>query len=1026
MKITEYAITKKTVSYFFVLVLVGGGLWSYQNLGKLEFPTFTIKTALVSTPYPGASAGEVEQEVTERLEKAIQQMSQVKHIRSISRPGVSIIYVDVKNQYDTQAIPQIWDELRRKVGDSQPFLPPGAGPSLVNDDFGDVYGVFFALTGEGFSYEELRQTAELLKRELLPVKGVASVELWGDRQEAIYLEFSPSRMAELGMSPKAMLQTLNSQNRVADGGRALIQSDYIRIDPSGAFQSVEDLGDLLLGTDETGNLIRLRDLVKVRRGFKDPPRWMLRFDGKPGIGLGISTEEGGNVVEMGREIQKRISELMSQVPVGMELQTISYQSELVKRSVQVFLVNLVEAVAIVIAVLCITMGLSSGILMGVILLLTILGTFIGMQILSVDFQMISLGALILALGMLVDNAIVVTEGILVRVRQGVDRRKAALQTVSQTAWPLLGATLVAVLAFAAIGTSKDTTGEFLMSLFLVMALSLGLSWALAISLTPLFCVQFLRGGAPGEAEDPYRGRVYRFYRRILDACLRRRVLSLLFLLGTLALALVGFTQVEESLFPHDSRNQFLINYWRPEGTHIKKVSEDLKVLEGHLASLSEVSHTATFVGQGALRFVLTYEPEMPDSSYGQILVTVKDRRSIDGLMMELRGYVAQHFPDAQVELKKFRRGPGAGAQIQARFIGPDIVELRRLANKAQAVMAADPLATDVRVDWRQPSPLLRPKVSETAARRLGVTRSLVADAVAMNFSGKTVGVYREKDQLIPIVLRANSRNRKALTQVEDVVVGTTGGVAVPLRRVVTRMEAAWDTPIIHRRDRRRTITVGCNPVSGTEDTLLGRLRPRIESIPLPEGYSLEWGGDHESSTDAKRGLFQMVPVFFLAMVLIVVAMFNSARQTVIIFLCLPLVSIGVTAGLLLTGLPFGFMCILGYLGLSGMIIKNAVVLLDQVRLEIRSGKEPYEALLDAAVSRLRPVTMAALTTVLGMIPLLGDIFFVGMSVTIIGGLTFGTVLTLVVVPLLYTLFFRVRPGDAPARTEPPVGLEVSS
>jgi multidrug efflux pump subunit AcrB len=1008
VKITEYAISKKTVAYFFILIIIGGGVWSFQKLGKLEFPTFTIKTAVVSTPYSGASARQVEQEVTDRIETAIQTMSQVKKVRSISKAGISIIYVDIKNKFNSQAIPQIWDELRRKISDAQRTLPPGAGPSVVNDDFGDEYGVFFALTGEGYTYEELKDTADFLKRELLLVEGVASVAMWGDQQEIVELELSRARMAELGVSMAAVINTLNQQNQVSEAGRVAVDGADIRISPTGEFTSIASLGDFLVQSDASENLVYLKDVVTVRPGYQDPPQWMLRFNGKPAIGLGVSTVDGGNVVHMGKAVRQRVERLTADIPIGMQLEVIAYQPELVAASVKSFLINLVEAVAIVIAVLCVTMGLSSGLLMGAILLLTIFGTLIGMKLLFIDFQMISLGALILALGMLVDNAIVVTEGILVRVQQGMGRRQAALETVSQTAWPLLGATFVAVLAFAAIGTSQDTTGEFLKSLFLVMAISLGLSWVLGITLTPLFCVQFLPKAKTNRQTDPYGSRFYKGYRVLLDYCLRHRALSLLIVAAILVVALIGFSHIEKDLFPNDSRNQLMVNYWRPEGTRIEKVSEDLARLENYLGEFNEIEATITFIGQGALRFVLTYEPEMPNTSYGQVLVTVKNHRTIDRLINNLRADLPERFPDARIELKKFRRGPSEGAQIQARFSGPDISVLRHASEQAEAIMAADPVAIDTYTNWRQRVQTLQPQVIESAARRLGITRTQISNALATNFSGKTIGVYRQADTLLPIMLRAPQNERETADRINDVVVfSPLTGKAVPLRQIVSDVKSEWDDPIIRRLNRRRTIIAGCNPLHGTADTLLARLRTPIESIPLPPGYVLEWGGDFENTVEAQKGLFMMVPVFFLAMVFTVVALFNGTRQTFIIFLCLPLVSIGVTTGLLLTGQPFGFMCILGYLGLSGMIIKNAVVLIDQIDMEIRSGKSPYKAILDSAVSRLRPVSMASLTTVLGMLPLLQDVFFVGMSVTIIGGLTFGTVLTLLVVPILYALFFRI-------------------
>ncbi len=1009
MKITEYSLSKKTVAYFAVVVLILGGLWSYRKLGKLEFPAFTIKTAVISTPYQGATSEQVEQEVTERLEKAVQKLDQIEEVRSISQAGLSIIYVDILRTYDSSEMPQIWDELRRKVNDARINLPPGAGPSIVNDDFGDVYGIFFALTGDGFTYEEIEDTADMLKRELLLVEGVANVEIWGDQQEVVKFRVSRSRMTELGVGMQEILGTLNRQNLTADSGRLTVDNDYIRINPTGEFTRVEDLGELLVRSDNNGNLIYLKDLVEITREYQDPPSALMRYNGRPALGLGVSTVDGGNVVDTGNAVRKRIDELLVDVPVGMELGIIAYQSDLVSNSVRTFVVNLIEAVAIVIAALCVTMGLSSGILMGVILLLTIFGTFIGMKLMGISFQMISLGALILALGMLVDNAIVVTEGILVRVQQGKRRTVAAIETVTQTAWPLLGATVVAVMAFAAIGTSPDTTGEFLMSLFLVMAISLGLSWVLAITITPLFCVQFLPKAKSGKSADPYHGAIFRWYRWILDLSLHHRLLSLVILIAVWAASIYGFRFIESSFFPNDSRNQFKIDFWRPEGTHIEKVRGDIAKIEKHLSGFEEVDATTSFIGRGALRFVLSYEPQMPNTSYAQILVTVKDFRTIDSLRQRLRSYLDTTFPDADITIDKFRRGPGSSGQIQARFSGDDIDVLRRLSEQARQIIEQDDNAIDVRDDWRQPVPVLRPQVAEASARRMGITRSQIAEALSMNFSGKAFGIYREKDDLLPMILQAPENEREAVERINDIVVFSpvTGG-AVPLNRIVSGMKTEWENPLIRRLNRHRTITVQCNPGEGNASVLFERLKPKIEAMVRPQGYELEWGGDYENSTDAKKGLFALVPVFFLAMVFVVVMLFNAVRQTLIIFLCLPLISIGVTTGLLLTREPFGFMCILGYLGLSGMIIKNAVVLIDQINLEIGLGKPPYIAILDSAVSRLRPVTMAALTTVLGMIPLITDVFFSGMSITIVGGLTFGTILTLVVVPLLYSLFYRIR------------------
>ena len=1013
MKLTELVLDKRVVAYVMTCLLVLGGVYAYTELGRLEFPDFTIKTAVVMTSYPGATPEEVEEEVTDPLETAIQQMSQLKEIRSLSKAGLSIIYVDIKDKYFSHDMPQIWDELRKKVNDARPGLPQGVQRVMVNDDFGDVYGVFFALTGDGFSYTEMKDFADVLKRELLLVKDVSGVALWGDQTDAIYLEVSRSRMAGLGVGLNDLIATLNQQHQVVDAGQVEVGDDYVRIRPTGVLMAPEDISELLIHLNAGDTLIRVGDVAKVKTGYLEPHRWEMRYNGVPAIGIGISTVEGGNVVTMGQAVKKRIAQIMETAPVGMDLHVIALQSDTVTKAIDDFLVNLVEAVVIVIVVLCMAMGLTSGILMGVILLLTILGTFIVMNVMHVTLQLISLGALILALGMLVDNAIVVTEGILVRVTQGEGRYTAALTTVKQTAWPLLGATFVAILAFAAIGTSQNTTGEFLNDLFLVMAISLTLSWILAVTLTPFFCVRFMPKPREGEGVDPYDTALFRYYRKFLTLCLKSRYITLAVLGLLLVLSMLGFGLIEESFFPNSNRPQFMVDFFRPEGTHIDRTSDDLKRAEVWLIDQAEIEDVTTFVGQGALRFILTYEPEMPNASYGQLLVTVDDFRKIDTLVPRVRAYLATTFPDGEFKVKKFARGPDKGSKVEVKFSGEDPGVLRALSKQAQAIMAGEPLAINIRDDWRQRVKVIRPRIDENTARSTGIARAMVADTISAGFTGKMIGVFRKENRLIPIVLRSPASERAAANDIRNgQIISPLTGQTMPLSRLITRMDTVWEDPVIHRKNRKRMITAQCDPAEGTASALRERILPGMESISLPEGYHMEWGGEFKESHDAQQALFRMVPLFFLAMVMTILMMFNAIRQTVMIFLCLPLAIIGVAAGLIVFHEPFGFMCLLGFLGLSGMLIKNGVVLIDQIDQEIGEGKAQYEAILDSSVTRLRPVVMAAMTTVLGMLPLLTDVFYSGMSVTIMGGLTFATVLTLIVLPVLYAVFFNVHPhGD---------------
>jgi len=1007
MNIAEYAIRKKTVTLVLTFLLVGGGFLSYEKLGRLEDPEFTIKDALIITNYPGALPTEVEEEVTDILETAIQQIAQLDRVTSISKAGQSIITVTMKDKYDKHTLPQIWDELRRKVNDVQAQLPPGIQPSFIYDDFGDVYGIFFAVTGEGFSYKELKDYVDFLKRELLLVQEVAKIDIWGAQQEAVFVEISRSKLAQLGISLETIYGTLEHQNLVAPAGEVKVGSEEILIHPTGDIDSVEEIGELLINDGSSDKLFYLKDVATISRGYMTPPQKLLRFNGKPGLAIGISIVSGGNVVTLGKAIKAKLKTLEAQTPLGIELGIISYQSDAVEKAMNGFIDSLLLALAIVIIVLLIFMGMRSGLLIGVILILTVCATLIVMDIYDINLQRISLGALIIALGMLVDNAIVITDGILIKIQQGEERIKAAIEVVEQTMWPLLGATVVAILAFAAIGLSQNAAGEFTRALFQVILISLMMSWLIAVTITPLFCVLFLKPSLKQTA-DPYRGILYQIYQWFLRVCIRFRWLTIMTMFGLLFLAIYGFGFLEDSFFPGSTRPQFMINYWRVEGTDIRETSEDLKQIEKFLMTVDGIESVASFVGGGALRFILVYTPEKNYKSYGQLLVTVKDYREIAHLIPKVRQYLAQTFPDAEPKIKKFKLGPGSGAQIKVRFSGPDPVVLRQLSNQAQAIMHADGGALEIRDDWRQRVKMLRPQFAEAQARVVGISRSALSQSLETVFSGTQVGVYREGNKRLPIISRPPEAERVGVDNIKNIHLWSPAAQhSIPLRQIVSGFETVWIDPLIHRRNRKRTIIAQCDPKVGNASVVFERIRPKIEAIELPLGYEMEWGGEYEDSTNAQKALSVNLPITFLIMVVIVIFLFNALRQALIIWLCVPLAIIGVTPGLLLAGESFGFMALLGFLSLTGMLIKNAIVLIDQIDLEIREGKAPFYAILDSSVSRLRPVTMAAITTVLGMIPLIFDAFFISMAVTIMFGLAFATILTLIVVPVLYAIFFRV-------------------
>ncbi len=1010
MNIAESAIQKKTFTLILTLLLIFGGIYCYQKLGRLEDPEFAIKEALVITQYPGATPQEVAKEVTEVLETAIQELGQLDKVTSISKNGISTITVEIKKKYDKKALPQIWDELRRKVNDAQKKLPPNALPSVVVDDYGDVYGVLLAISGQGYTLKELDDITDFLKRELLLVKDVAKATVWGIQQEEIIVAVSRARLAQLGISLKSIYDLLAKQNFVIDSGSVRVGNDYIRINPTGEFTSVEMIGDLLIKSEKSESIIYLKDIATITREHITPPTKHLRYNQNTALALGLSTVAGGNVITMGNAIKEKLAELSHQIPSGIKIDYIYYQADEVSKSVDGFLINLIEALIIVIVVLMIFMGIQSGILIGIVLLLTVCATFVCMYIWKIDLQRISLGALIIALGMLVDNAIVVTEGILVRIQQGMDKLVAAKEVVAQTIWPLFGATVIAILSFAAIGLSQDSTGEYTRSLFEVLLISLGLSWAIAITITPLLCTLFLKKPPSNEApKEAYQGILFNTYKIILKYAIKNRKLTL-FAVGALLIAsILGFSKLESSFFPDSTSPQFLVHLWLPEGTDIRKTSEDMKSLEKYVATQPGVKSFSAFIGGGAPRYMLVYSPEKEYSSYGLLLVQVENYKLIDGLMHNIENWIRQNLVDANPKLEKIRLGPGGGYSIEARFTGPKPDTLRDLSLQAKTIMLANSNTKGVRDDWRERVDLIRPLYSEAKASRLGVTRTDVADALKTAFTGTQVGLYREGKDLIPIISRAPLSESGTVDSIQDIHLWSDSArQLVPLRQVTDGFETGWEDPIIQRRNKMSTITAQSDPQKGNASVLFAELKPKIESIILPLGYHLEWGGEYENSYEAQIALLKNIPVTILLMILITIALFNAIRQPLIIWLTVPLAIIGVSFGLLITRQSFGFMALLGFLSLIGMLIKNTIVLIDEIDIQIQSGKDKFKAIIEASVSRLRPVCMAAFTTILGMIPLLQDVFFVGMAVTIMSGLLFATILTMIIVPVFYAAFFNIR------------------
>lgn len=1002
MNIARGSIERPILTWLVMLGCLLGGIWGFSSLGRLEDPAFTIKTAVVVTQYPGADAEQVALEVSELLESEIQKMSEVKEVRSMNQPGLSWITVDMKDQYDGTELPEIWTKLRNRVGNAT--LPSGATEPFVNDGFGDVYGIYYAVTAPGYSDAEIYALSTFLRRELLSVEGVADVNVSGVPNEVVYVEPDLTLSVNQGVPPAAIQAAIASTNSVADAGS--FQSDEGRIliqGPEGD-DTVQDIAGLTVGVG--GEILNLFDFSTVTRGREQNPDLMIRHNGVEAFTIGVAGLASENIVSVGHRIDAKLAALAPQIPLGIELTPIYQQHVVVEEASNSFLVNLAMSVAIVVAVLALFMGVRAAIVVGTTLLLTVVGTLLFMGIFSIEMERISLGALIIAMGMLVDNAIVVAEGMQISMGRGKTSREAAEDAASKTQIPLLGATIIGIMAFAGIGLSPDATGEFLFSLFAVIAISLLLSWGLALTATPLLGHYFFKQGLEGD-DDAYGGMLFRAYGHLLRLCLKLWWLIIPGLIAVTVVCFALFGQVKQQFFPDSNTPLFFVHYKLAQGASIHEVSGDLAIMEDWLANQEDVVAVTSYAGQGAARFMLTYQAEDPNPSYGHLIVRTEAVEEIAPLIADLSGYVSQNLPHGEFRAKRLAFGPGGGDPIQVRFSGSDPTVLRDLAEAAMIRLSdASPDILAPRVDWREMEQVLRPVYAAARAQEAGITRDDIAQTMLFATEGMTSGIYREGERQIPIVMRADQDAGLALS--DHVIYSDTGQTFVPFEQVTDGFVFDTQNTLVMRRDRRLTITVGADIALGrTAAEVQAEVQEAIDTMPLPAGYQMEWGGEYESSRDAQASLAGQLPLSLIIMVLISILLFNALRQPLIIWLLVPMSVNGVSLGLLGTGLPFTFTALLGLLSLSGMLIKNGIVLVEEIDIVRRENPSDslQEAIVTASTSRLRPVVLAAATTILGMIPLIWDAFFQSMAVTIMGGLAFASILTLIAAPVFYYAFF---------------------
>ncbi|MGR3369618.1 MAG: efflux RND transporter permease subunit [Sagittula sp.] len=1008
MAIARSAIDRSLLTWLLMLGCLLGGIWGFATIGRLEDPAFTIKNAVVLTEYPGASAAEVAREVSEQIESAIQQMGEVKTITSSNKPGLSRINVEIESTYSGEELPQIWDKLRAKVASARGSLPEGAREPFVNDGFGDVFGIFYAVTAPSFTDKEVHDIADFLRRELLAVEGVADVTLSGLPEEAVFVEVQPAIVTNLGIAPAAIAQAIANAQTVTPAGSVESGDLSLRIETPEGSDSVEAIQNLTIGVN--GEIVDLTDFAIVSRERVDDPSMIIRHNGQEAFTIGIAGKEGLNIVDVGARVDARLDELRADIPLGVELNPIYKQHDVVDEASNAFLLNLAMSVAIVVIVLALAMGWRAALVVGATLLLTVVGTIFFMAVFGIEMERISLGALIIAMGMLVDNAIVVAEGMQGDMQQGKSSRDAAEDVASKTQIPLLGATVIGIMAFAGIGLSPDATGEFLFSLFAVIGISLLLSWVLAITATPLLAHYIFKRG-DGEGGGAYDGPVFRAYAAVLRGAIRARWLVVVTLLVLTAGCYWGFGQVKQQFFPDSNTPLFYVHYKLPQGTDISATSRDMALVEDWLLQREEVVSVSTFVGGGASRFMLTYAPEEQLPTYGHLIIRTATLEEIPPLRDALETFGRETLSGGEFRTERLAFGPGGGAPVAVRFSGPDPDVLRALAVEAETVMReASDQTQDLRTDWRERELVIAPRYSEGRAQTAGVTREDVAATMKLATEGDRAGTFREGSRLIPIIVRqlgAGAEGGEHL--VDQPVYSSAAQQFIPLEQLIDGLDYEVHDTLIHRRDRLPTITVMAGVPAGVNaDKVFRQVRGPIEAIPLPEGYSREWGGEYESSTEAQESLGRQLPVSLLIMVLISILLFGAVRQPLIVWLLVPMSVNGVALGLLGTGLPFSFTALLGLLSLSGMLIKNGIVLVEEIDLTRAEGVPFERAIVEASTSRLRPVVLAAATTILGMLPLLWDAFFASMAVTIMAGLGFASVLTLIAAPVFYYLFF---PGE---------------
>ena len=1018
MNLTKFAIENNRITAITLLIIFIAGISAYQKLPRNEDPGFIIRTALIMTYFPGASPERVEQLVTDKLEKAIQEIPELDYIRSESKTGVSLIYVNILETF--KHMRPIWDNLRRKVDKAAGDLPEGVSGPFVNDEFGDVFGVVLTVTGDGFTYREIKDVADDVRDELLRQSEVAKVDIYGDQEERVFVEYNNARLSELGISPVQLRQLLAAQNIVLPGGDIRTADEKIVLEPSGNFESVEEIRRTVVSLPNSRDVLFLEDLVNIYRGYIDPPDTLMRSTTEPAVGLGVSMQAGGNIIKLGKQIRGVLAQAHQEFPIGIEFEVIQFQPDIVNKKIKNFTNSLLQAVIIVTGVMLVFLGIRTGLVVASLIPMAIVMSLFFMSVFGIGLDQMSLAALIIALGLLVDNAIVMAESTMVQMSMGKRALDAAIQSANELKIPLLTSSLTTAAAFLPIYLAESNVGEYTAPIFQVVTLTLLCSWVLAITMVPWFCVLFLRV-KPSKADDPFESPFYERYRQTLLFLVRHPWFSVATTVVIFILALIGFGKLPVYFFPANDKPTFTAKLEFSKGTPIEKTDAVVKEVETfmkeNLMAKEErphgITNWASFVGESAPRFDLPFSPIAASPNFSYLLVNTTSREIFSDIIPTLERFCNNQFPDIKATIRPLETGPPTYPPIAVRVSGRDTNLLFEIMEQVKTKLREIPGTKLIDDNWGSRSKKLVVRVNQPRALRAGVSSQDVATSLQTFLTGLDITQYREDDELIPVTLRSVGAARDDIAKLESInVYAQSTGLSVPLKQVAD-IEVEWQPATVHRRDRLRTITIEAAVKEGTTATDVNTvLEPWLEkeSESWGLGYFWEFGGEAETSGKSNRSIGAKLPIAGLIILLLLVVQFNSIRKPLIILLTIPLGLIGVAIGLHLTRLYFGFMPLLGILSLAGIIINNAIVLIDRINIEIaENGLEPARAIIVSAQHRLRPILLTTVTTVGGLIPLYtgGGAMWEPMAIAIMFGLMFATILTLGVVPVLYTLFFRV-------------------